>query len=240
MNRLGLHYENVDFLIKELQRRKIKKIDHLMTHFSSSDFKIEMGSKCFNQYEKFKMAKKAMINSGIEIVNTSVSNSAAIEQGFGLEESFIRPGILLYGASVLKPELRASAKIKTKLISTMETSVIDTFEVKKNTEIGYGDIKIQDEGKIVLVGVGYGDGLPTRLAGAHIETSHEKGKIVGKINMDMTAILFPKNSDLEKGSRVRIWGNGHTNLSEISDETGVIPYEILCNIGQRVNKEYNL
>jgi len=240
MNRLGISYEDVESLVSNLKKRNIKKIDHLMTHFSSSNLKVENGSKCFNQYEVFKIAKKAIVESGIKVIDSSVSNSGAIEQGIGLEESFIRPGILLYGASVLSPELRASALIKTKLISSMETSVIKTFNVKQGSEIGYGDVKLKRDGKIVLVGVGYGDGLPTRFSGAKIKTSNNEGEIVGRVNMDMTAILFPENASIEKGGRINIWGEGYSNLTEIADDVGLIPYEVLCNIGQRVNKEYTL
>ena len=238
MNRLGLNIENPQDLATALKKRGINQIDHLMTHFSSSNMKYQKGSKFFYQYERFNEVRLALKKMNIVIKDTSVSNSGAIEQGVGFNESFIRPGILLYGASVLGKDLRKNACVKTELISSMETTVVDSYEVKAGVEIGYGDIKIKDPGKIVLVGVGYGDGLPTRFSGASIKTGDSKGVVVGKINMDLTSILFPKGTPMNKGNRIRLWGEDSTSLSDISDEVGIIPYEILCNLGQRVNKEY--
>ena len=238
MNRLGISFDDPKELVFELKKRGIQQIDHLMTHFSSSNLKIETGSKCYLQYEVFKKLKKELKAASILIKDSSVSNSGAIEQGFGFDETYIRPGILMYGASVLSNNLRKNALVKADLVSSMETSIIDSFDIQKGAEIGYGDVKVQQSGRLVLVGVGYGDGLPTRFSGATIKTEDEKGMIVGKINMDLTAILFPQGKNLTKGKRIKMWGDGLTNLSEISDEVGLIPYEILCNLGQRVNKEY--
>ena len=240
MNRLGVRYKDSNDFLNELNKRNIKKIDHLMTHFSSSNLKIDQKSKCFKQYENFKEIKSKLNISGIEVCDSSVSNSGAIEQGVGFEESFIRPGILLYGASVLDPTLRKEAVVKTKLVSSMETSVIDCFDVKKGTEIGYGNYEVTHDGRIVLVGIGYGDGLPTQFTGASVSSQNKKGTVVGKINMDLTAILFSEKISLNKGNKVQIWGEGYSQLSEISDEVGLIAYEILCNIGQRISRSYTL
>ena len=238
MNRLGISYDNLSALKNRLVSNGINQIDHLLTHFSSSNLEAKKGSKMFEQYEKFKKVKDELFSAGISIIHSSVANSGAIEQGIGFDETHVRPGIILYGASVLDKKIRNKAIIKPRLISSMETSVIDSFDVTKNTEVGYGDLKVDQDGKIVVVGVGYGDGLPTRFSGATVKSGSIQGKVFGKINMDLTSILFPPNSTFIKGSRIEIWGENSSSLTDISDEVGVIPYEILCNIGQRVNKEY--
>ena len=238
MNRLGLNTNNIDDFVQKLKDRNVKKVDHLMTHFSSSNLIIDEKSKCWKQYELFKEVKNAILESGINVENSSVSNSGAIEQGFGFSESFIRPGILLYGASVLDEAVRSKKSVETCLISSMETTIIDFFDVESNTEVGYGDLKTDAPGKVVLIGVGYGDGLPTRFSGARIKTENGIGRVIGRINMDLTAILFDRSVTFKRGDTITVWGDNGTNLTEISDDVGIIPYEILCNIGQRVKKEY--
>ena len=66
------------------------------------------------------------------------------------------------------------------------------------------------------------------------------GRVFGRINMDLTSILFPRNAKFQKGSEIELWGDNSISLTDLSDEIGLIPYEILCNVGQRINKEYVL
>ena len=238
MNRLGLSYHSEKELVRELKKRGIKNIGHLMTHFSSANSKIDPTSKCWLQNERFKKAKKAIQDSDIVIEDTSVSNSGAIEQGFGFEETFVRPGLITYGVSALDLDVRDMSVVKTSLVSSMTASVIDSFMINKDAEIGYGDMKVDTTGKIILIGVGYGDGLSSRFSGSTVNYGEEIGKIVGKINMDMTAILFASDLNIKKGARLEIWGEDSRCVNQISDEVGIIPYEILCNIGDRVGKDY--
>ena len=240
MNRLGFNVDSPKDFVHLLKKYGVKKVDHLMTHFSSSNIEASQSSKVLSQYEKFQKLKNELQASEISVVDTSVSNSGAIEQGIGFEESHVRPGILLYGASVLDKPLRKNAAIKPKLVSSMRTSVIDSFEVRKGTEVGYGDTEVNSDGLIVVVGVGYGDGLPTRYSGARVLCEKHVGHVFGRINMDLTSILFPRDAKFQKGSEIELWGDNSISLTDLSDEIGLIPYEILCNVGQRINKEYVL
>lgn len=238
MNRLGIPFDDSSQLAHELIKRGITKVDHLMTHFSSSELKLCEQSKSFHQYEKFKSAKNELVKNNITIKESSVANSGAIEQGLGFDETHVRPGIILYGASVLADEIKS--KIQTNLVSSMEASVISSFSVQKGSEIGYGDVVIDRSGELVLVSVGYGDGIPTRMSGVTLKTNKGEGVVVGRINMDMTSILFPNGKKIKKGETIKIWGSDASDLNRISKEAKIIPYEILCNVGQRVKKEYFL
>ena len=240
MNRLGFDIESPESFVSLLNKYGVKRIDHLMTHFSSSNLEASQSSKVMFQYKKFQKFKSELQASKITLVDTSVSNSGAIEQGIGYEETHVRPGILLYGASVLDKPLRKNAAVKPQLVSSMRTSVIDSFEVRKGTEVGYGNIEVTSDGLIVVVGVGYGDGLPTRYSGARVLSEKYLGHVFGRINMDLTSILFPGDAKFQKGTEIELWGDNSISLTDLSDEIGLIPYEILCNVGQRINKEYVL
>ena len=86
MNRLGFPVDSPTGFVHLLQKYGVKKIDHLMTHFSSSNLKASLSSKVLSQYEKFRKLKNELQASEITVVGTSVSNSGAIEQGVGLKK----------------------------------------------------------------------------------------------------------------------------------------------------------
>src|SRR5690606_6471600 len=129
MNRLGFNMEELDRNIPLLKNRGIK---HLACHFARADEKLCPGDKTHKQYAEFKNMKKFLEDSGVAIEETSVSNSGAIEQKFGVDETHIRPGLMLYGPPSVKPLIWHGHQI-----SKLVTKVITTFSIKKGVPIGY-------------------------------------------------------------------------------------------------------
>ena len=94
MNRLGLPLDQTASLARQIKRSG-RPIYHLMTHFSDSF--LPQREKTQLQYQKFLQLKSDLSASGIPVEKTSVANSAAIENGVGLQETAVRPGLMLYG-----------------------------------------------------------------------------------------------------------------------------------------------
>lgn len=240
MNRLGIDIEDTDKVIKKIKASGRRSIHHLMTHFANASLSMQKNKRNLLQINNFSDLKSTIRSAGIEIHQTSLSNSGSIEQGIGLEESHIRPGLMLYGPSSLLPNLRSKSLWKGQVISELETYVIRSFEVEKGQPVGYGATPCPEDGLIAIVALGYGDGFSTRYQGATFPYKGKVGKVMGRVNMDMTQIFFAGETIdfLSHGEKFKIWDHNNENIYRLSDETATIPYEIFCSITGRVPKAY--
>lgn len=236
MNRLGLDDEKVGEVIQYLKRYRHSKIFHLMTHFSSASHSMKSHKRNQEQQERFTQVKDEFQKAGIVVERTSLSNSGAIEQGVGGGETHIRPGLLLYGPSCLVPPLRGLSQWRGRVISQLETYIIHVFPVVQGQPIGYGGSPVANAGVVAIIAIGYGDGFPTRFAGATLRHKGHEGRVVGRVNMDMAQIWFPKEAykDLVVGDKFIIWDHTQESVLKLSDETQTLTYELFCQLTPRV------
>ncbi len=235
MHRLGIGRDDLENLCKILEKAGRKTIHHLMTHFANSYLKIKESDRTSRQYASFKETMNFLKSSGFEIDETSVSNSGAIEQKFGLEESHIRPGLMLYGQSYC---YKIIALWKGKNLSRLKTEIIKIIPIKKGMPIGYGSFICGKDGYAVYIPIGYADGILTYYSGNKFISYCKETEILGRVNMDMTCLYFqtlPK--DFEKGRDFYLWDWG-TDLTEFSAILKTTPYQVLTGITGRVPKKY--
>ena len=241
MNRLGIKMDDLDHVANLLKKFGRKTIDHLMSHFacaSQSMFKVKMNQK---QLENFKRLKSELRARGIQVEKSSFSNSGAIEQKAGLEESHIRPGLMLYGPSSLTLPNRKGVW-SGQMISRLETYIIQTFEVGPGEPIGYGATPCPRNGVVAIVALGYGDGIINRYRGAKIRHNGHVGEIYGRVNMDMAQVFFEQDAvcDLRAGDIMTIWDHDQESFLELAESIDTIPYEIFCQLTPRVPRVYRL
>lgn len=240
MNRLGLKFERVDEVIKLLKKYGRSEVHHLMTHYSSSSLSMTENKRNIEQSQRFQNIKNEFSAAGISIKKSSISNSGAIEQGVGDNDTHLRPGIIMYGASSLLPKIRPQALVHPKVISSLETYVIDVFDIQKGTPIGYGATPCPGDGKIAIMALGYGDGFSTTYQNVELDINGRACKIVGRINMDMCQLLVPSDMNISKGQSITIWDHQSENLDRICDQSHTISYEVFCRITSRIPRIYQL
>lgn len=235
MHRLGVGAEDFEELAKLLKSHGKKTINHLMTHFSSSYIPLKDGDKTSRQYASFLETKAKLRELGISVEETSCANSGAIEQQFSLEESHIRPGLMLYGPSSVD-------MWKGRIISSLKTHIMKTELVKKGVPIGYGNHVVHEDGLLAYIPLGYGDGLMTNYTKMEIKLAGERARLIGRVNMDLAAFLFKAESasKIKRGTEVSLWGHDPQNLCQICDQTRTIPYQVFTSISERVPRHYLL
>jgi alanine racemase len=228
MNRLGLELQDLSSIIQLLSLHKRKSIYHLFTHLANSSLPMTTVQYNIDQQSKFKIVQDQFKLALVDIERTSISNSGAILQSSGLEQTHIRPGLTLY--------------TYPQCISRLETKILKVFEVQKDTPIGYNSVPCVRDGVVAVLAIGYGDGFSTRYSGAHITHLGFKGEIIGRVNMDMTFVLFPPSSKdkIRVGDIVTVWGEKEGDLLNFSEETKTIPYELLCSLLPRIPRIYRL
>ena len=241
MNRLGLDKQDTNQVIELLNRYKRDNIFHLMSHFANASLETKEGSFSDRQYSYFLEIKKNFLDANINILNSSIANSGAIEQGFACEqETHVRPGIIAYGATSLIPKLRDKHPWPGKLVSRLRTKVLKTFELKKGDPLGYGATVVPQDCEIIILPLGYGDGLHRNLEKCFLSLGGIKGKIFGRLNMDMLFVMVEKSDQgkLQINDEVFFWDENPASLLLLSDQLKTISYEVLCHLGPRLPRVY--
>ncbi len=244
MNRLGLDPMDAPVITAKLKQHNRNSVYHVITHYANSG--AEMGTFDYNvmQRQKFKEILQFFKDSGIEVLRSSQSNSGAIEQKTGTHETtgntHMRPGLMLYGVSSLNEGV--SGEYKGKLVSSLETYILRTFEVKKGDTVGYNSTPCPEDGLMAVLAIGYGDGFFNKYSGAHLYHKGFEGTIFGRVSMDMTHVFFKKEAvgKIKAHEIFKIWGQTENDLENFCKEVKIIPYEVFCSILPRVPRVYRL
>ncbi len=232
MNRLGFNLEELSAITPQLKKRGVK---HLLSHFATSFYVKKEGDKIERQYEEFRKIKKLLIDSGIEVQETSIANSGAIEQKIAIDETYVRPGLMLYGPHSVEPKIWDGHQI-----SRLVTKVIKTFPIKKGTPAGYGVNVAGEHGFMIVIALGYGDGFTTFMSGVELTINGYKGRVFGRVNMDLAFIMFDSSVEgkIKVDDVVEIWGHNDQNITNIADQIKTHAYQMMCGITSRIPRIY--
>jgi alanine racemase len=164
----------------------------------------------------------------------SLENSAAM---LGYPESqaeWVRPGLLLYGASPFAGSVGADYGLRPAM--TLRSHVIAVKDLAPGERVGYGGgWAASRPTRLAIAAVGYGDGYPRNLgAAAPVLVNGERAGLAGRVSMDMIGIdVTGVAREPKLGDPVVLWGEG-LPVEEIAVWADTIPYELLCGISQRV------
>ena len=234
MNRLGVEINQLEEVVTILKRAGRSSIDHLSTHFACAANSMKSNSHNKRQLECWSKLKSELKGSGISIEQSSLSNSGAIEQGIGLDESHIRPGLMLYGPSSLIPPIRSQSLWTGENISKLKTEVLKVLKVDKGQPVGYGATPSPEAGEIAIIALGYGDGFQCSYQSAHIA----KGRVLGRVNMDMAQVFYAGSCPYKKGDEFLVWDHRPETVMSLSDESGNSPYTLFCSLTERLPRTF--
>ncbi|MEO8446924.1 MAG: alanine racemase [bacterium] len=235
INRIGFSMKDTRSAVKKLMSYKNLKIKGIYSHFATSEIPQNQYAK--KQYKEFKNLIKEIEADLIKFELKHVSNSGGV---LNYNDSFfnmVRPGVSLYG---YYPDRKESVNdIGIEPVMTLRSRVKFIKTLPKGTSISYGrKYFTQEETKIASVPIGYGDGYSRLLTNkSSVMIRGKKYRTAGAICMDWTMVDLGKNSNVKVNDEVIIFGKEYPadNLSEI---LGTIPYEITCNVSQRVKRIY--
>lgn len=198
-----------------------------MTHFANADEKrgVEQQLDVFNDLASdFRVAR-------------SLANSAALLRYPQTHGDWVRPGIMLYGAS---PFAEISAQeLRLRPAMTLCSRIISMQELEAGAEVGYGALFCADRNmRIGVVACGYADGYPRHApSGTPILVEGQLTKTVGRVSMDMLCVDLSDVLQARVGSSVVLWGEG-LPVEQIAQAAGTISYELLCGLTKRVPVKY--
>jgi alanine racemase len=165
----------------------------------------------------------------------SLANSAAILAHPETHRDWVRPGIMIYGASPFAT--RSAAEFGLRPAMQLESELIAVQHLKAGDAVGYGHrYAAERDMRIGIVACGYADGYPrVAPAGTPIVVDGVRTRIVGRVSMDMLTVDLTPVPRATIGSRVELWGE-QLPVDEVAQAAGTVGYELLCAIAPRVPK----
>ena len=237
MGRLGCRPEHATELAGKIASCPSLLHTGTATHFAASDSQKPEDIACTeNQIALFKKTLAALRSAGFDPGTVHAANSGAI--AFHPESWFdmVRPGILLYGYG---PDAADAPKVRP--VMEFRTKVALLKKIAKGETVSYGRTWTAREDTVLAVlPVGYADGLP-RLAGNRWQVliAGRPYPLVGTICMDQCLAELGAGTKIDRGDDALVFGGGHLGADSLARQVGTISYEILCNIGKRVPREYS-
>ncbi len=230
MNRLG--FSPKDFPAAYARLRAIPQVRDiaLMTHFANADTikhpRLTLGA----QVDAFNAGAKGLDGP------RSLSNSGGVlhqpELGALLHNDWVRPGIMLYGAT---PGGKSAQDYDLRPTMTLSSEIIGIQHLQAGDMVGYGS-HFQASGPMVIgvVACGYADGYPRHTPhGAPVLVDGVRTTLVGRVSMDMMMVDLSQVAGARVGSKVVLWGAG-LPIDEVAQAAGTIGYELMCAVAARV------
>jgi alanine racemase len=227
MNRLGFKgpaFDAAHAALRELPA--VRAPLNLFTHLSSAD--TPDSTTTAEQLAQFSTVTALLEGE------RSIANSAGMLGFADAQADWVRPGLLLYGASPFPGTIGPDYGLRP--VMTLHSHVIAVKELAPGERVGYaGTWVAQRPTRLAVAAVGYGDGYPRSLAsGSPVLVNAQRAPLAGRVSMDMIGIDVTDVAGVPRmGDPVVLWGDG-LPVEEIAVWADTIPYELLCGISQRV------
>jgi len=239
MSRLGLKPEEIPILLDSPLFRGPLVLESLMTHLADADNPDPTFT--LQQLSQFQSIAEQLRLKGITIPCLHVANTAGMVLHTQSHLDMVRPGLLLYG--YLPPQHITPIPIDLKPVLSLSTQIVQTRTVAAGEPLSYsGAYRTTRPSRIGILPIGYTHGYNRLLSNrGEVLVENTRVPIVGTICMDMTLVDITDVPKARVGSDVVLLGSQGTetiSAIDIANWQESIPYEVLCNIGPRVNRVY--
>ncbi|MBK6907272.1 MAG: alanine racemase [Rhodocyclaceae bacterium] len=236
MRRLGLNAAELRKALGLVEQARCASSLTLMTHFADADGERGIAEQ---------MAEFERMTAGMRVPRT-VANSAALmrfPEQVGGAGNWVRPGIMLYGASPC-PQRHTAQSLGLQTVMTLQSEVISVRELAAGDRVGYGGTFVADRPmRIGVVACGYGDGYPRHAGtGTPISVGGQRTRTLGRVSMDKLCVDLTDFPQVGAGDTAILWGGegaGHVSADEVASAAGTIAYELFCALAGRVPIYYH-
>ncbi len=233
MNRLGFRLTRLrDITARTLSNASIGEVV-LMTHFARAD----EPEGYIEQLRQFNDAAE-----GIPLARSVVNSAACFDfersnGTMGLPGHWIRPGIMLYGATPFTHASKSAASLKLSAAMTLSTEIIGMQSLVAGESVGYGATYTAKKAeRIAIIACGYADGYPRHApTGTPVLVGGLRAPLVGRVSMDKITVDVTDVPLARVGTQVELWGQ-RLAVDEVANAAGTIGYELLTAVAPRVRR----
>lgn len=223
MNRLGFAPQQAAQAMEQLRRHRSVRNITLMTHFANADEPRGIAEP-LALFKDFAAPYR---------VPLSLANSAALLRYPETHCDWVRPGLMLYGASPFA-EIGAQ-QLCLQPAMTLRSRIIAVQDLWPGDEVGYGALfRAEHAMRIGIVACGYADGYPRHAPnGTPVLVEGQMTQTLGRVSMDMLYADLSRLPQADVGSNVVLWGEG-LPIEEVARAAETISYELMCALTARV------
>jgi alanine racemase len=227
MNRLGFTLDQLPEMRRELASSTAIASVTAMMHFAEADGGRGIAWQ-LAEFERMRAVWPELADLPI-----SMANSAAILRHPQTAHDWVRPGIMLYGASPFADAEAESFGLRP--VMTLHSRILAVQDVAVGERVGYGGTFVAERPtRIGIVACGYADGYPRHApSGTPILVEGQRTETVGRVSMDMLACDLSDLPEADVDSPVVLWGEG-LPADEVAAAAGTISYELFCALARRV------
>lgn len=223
MNRLGFVPDAVAQEYAALKRSGNVAQVVAMTHFADAD-----GQRGVDwQLTSF---EKIAATLGLQ---TCAANSAALLRYPRSHGAWVRPGIMLYGASPFDDTTADDLGLRP--VMTLRSKLIGIQNLARGDSVGYACTFTADKSmRIGIVAAGYGDGYPRHApSGSPVLVDGKRCSTVGRVSMDTLCVDLQAVPQARIGSAVTLWGEG-LPVEVVAASAATVSYELMTRVTARV------
>lgn len=231
MNRLGFKLDEMVPVVQQLIDLQFQCV--LVMHFANADEPNHPLNQ--QQIQQFLQLKQQFPQ-----LEYSCCNSAGVLNWSELHFDYVRPGIILYGASPFAD--KTAKQLNLQAVMRFSTEIIAIYPLKKGESVGYGSsVTAERDMTLAIIAVGYGDGYPRHfIAQNHVMIDGHAVPLFGRVSMDMSMVdisaLIEQGLDIRVGTAVELWGE-QRSVDDVAQANGTIGYELLCRVTQRPQRK---
>lgn len=224
MNRLGFAPERFHSVwLKAQELRNIASLT-LMSHFATADS---------DEGVVQQMATIERATAAISLPRC-LANSAATLWHPTTHGSWVRPGIILYGASPTG-QWHDVADIGLQPVMTLSSEIIGVQNLKQGDRVGYGGrYTATGPQRVGIVACGYADGYPRHAPNATpVWVDGVLTGTLGSVSMDMMMVDLTPCPLATIGTPVELWGR-NLPVDDVASVADTLGYELLTGLAARV------
>lgn len=243
MHRIGIPADDigVDF-VKELIKMPGIRAEGIFTHLANAD--VEDKKDAYEQVEALKaFIERIVEETGHDFSIKHCFNSAALMEMQDEAFNVGRVGISMYGVSPSDEMKKDGIKLQPAL--SLHSKIVYIKTLPADCKISYGGTYItKKDTRVATIPVGYGDGYPRGLSNCgYVLIRGVRCPILGRVCMDQFMVDVTHLPDVKEGEHVTLIGKDgkeEITVEQLCDLYGGFRYEMICDIGKRVPKEYYL
>ncbi|MBN6029535.1 catabolic alanine racemase DadX [Pantoea ananatis] len=224
MNRLGFRPEQVNGIWHKLRALENVGDITLMAHFADA----ENPDGIVEPLKRIAQATEGLDSP------VSLSNSACTLWHPEAHYDWVRPGIILYGASP-SGNWQDIASSGLKPVMSLSSEIIGVQQLQAGDGVGYGyRYHATQPQRIGVVACGYADGYPRHApTGTPVAVDGMMTQVVGAVSMDMITVDLTPCPQAGIGSPVELWGE-NVKIDQVAKAAGTVGYELMCALAPRV------
>lgn len=238
MGRQGFDAATAETEILRVTRFSHIDIEGICTHFAQANKRDDEYTQ--NQIRVFRNVAKQLERGGIPFEKMHCCNSPGVVNYPKAAMDMVRAGLMTYG---IWPVDDRPADNPLKPVLRWETSIAQVRDFPAGHSISYGRRYVtQAPMRAAIMPVGYADGFPYAASNeAHVLIQGKRCPVRGSICMDQTVVDISAVPSARQGDPCILLGEDRgerIGAEDLAAWARTIPYEILSNVGPRVERVY--